>query len=61
VYREGGVLLFICFGNGDDFSDGSTIIDRVLTMNNFFALNRIFVKKDFLPFEPSTMLFRRDD
>jgi len=27
-------------------------------MNDFFALNRIFVKKDFLPFEPSTMLFR---
>lgn len=58
LFKNEGVLPFVCFGNGDDFSDGSTIIDRVLTMNDFFALNKIFVKKDFLPFEPSSMLFR---
>lgn len=58
LFKNEGVLPFVCFGNGDDFGDGSTIIDRVLTMNDFFALNKIFVKKDFLPFEPSSMLFR---
>ncbi len=58
IFKNEGVLPFVCFGNGDDFSDGSSIIDRVLTMNDFFALNKIFVRKDFLPFEPSSMLFR---
>lgn len=58
LFKNEGVLPFVCFGNGDDFGAGSTIIDRVLTMNDFFALNKIFVKKDFLPFEPSSMLFR---
>ncbi len=58
LFKNEGVLPFVCFGNGDDFGDGSTIIDRVLTMNDFFALNKIFVKKNFLPFEPSSMLFR---
>jgi len=58
LFKNEGVLPFVCFGNGDDFGDGSTIIDRVLTMNDFFALNKIFVKKDYLPFEPSSMLFR---
>ena len=58
IFKNEGILPFVCFGNGDDFGDGSSIIDRVLTMNDFFALNKIFVKKDFLPFEPSSMLFR---
>lgn len=58
LFKNEGVLPFVCFGNGDDFGDGSTIVDRVLTMNDFFALNKIFVRKDFLPFEPSSMLFR---
>jgi type II restriction enzyme len=58
LFKNEGVLPFVCFGNGDDFSDGSSIVDRVLTMNDFFALNKVFVKKDFLPFEPASMLFR---
>ena len=33
-------------------------MDRVLTMNEFFPLNKQFVSKDFLPFEPVTMFFR---
>lgn len=58
LFKNEGILPFVCFGNGDDFKDGSTINDRVLTMNDFFSLNKIFVKKDYLPFEPSSMFFR---
>lgn len=58
IFKNEGVLPFICFGNGHDFSEGSSILDRVLTMNEFFPLNEIFVRKDFMPFEPVSMLFR---
>ena len=34
---------------------------RVLTMNEFFPLNKIFVEKNYLPFEPVTMLFRYEE
>ncbi|MDR2033137.1 MAG: hypothetical protein LBP89_00660 [Helicobacteraceae bacterium] len=60
LFKNEGVLPFVCFGNGDDFKEGSPIRDRVLTMNDFFSLNKIIVKKDFLPFEPASMLFRYD-
>lgn len=58
IFKNEGVLPFICFGNGHDFKEGSSILDRVLTMNEFFPLNEIFVRKDFMPFEPVSMLFR---
>lgn len=61
IFKNDGVLPFICFGHGHDFQVGSSILDRVLTMNEFFPLNETFVKKDFLPFEPVTMLFRYEN
>ena len=58
IFKNEGVIPFIIFGHGWDFREGSTILDRVLTMNEFFPLNTEFVSKDYLPFEPVTMLFR---
>lgn len=58
IFKNEGVLPFICFGSGYDFQVGSSILDRVLTMNEFFPLNEMFVEKDFLPFEPVSMYFR---
>lgn len=58
IFKNEGVLPFVCFGSGYDFQEGSSILDRALTMNEFFPLNEIFVKKDFMPFEPVSMLFR---
>src|SRR3546814_12068513 len=36
---------FVCFGWGIDFAPGSSTLDRVITMNEFYPLNRIFVFK----------------
>lgn len=48
---------FVCFGWGVDFSPGSSINDRVVTMNEFYPLNRIYVfKRD--GFAPVSMFFR---
>lgn len=58
MFKNDGVLPFVCFGNGHDFSDDSSILDRVKTMNEFFSLNKVFVEKDYLPFEPVSMFFR---
>lgn len=58
IFKNEGVLPFICFGSGDDFKEGSSIRDRVITMNEFFPLNQLFVEKDYMPFEPVSMLFR---
>lgn len=58
MFRDQKVIPFICFGSGDDFKEGSTIRDRVTTMNEFFPLNHLFVEKNFLPFEPVSLLFR---
>lgn len=61
IFKNEGVLPFVCFGHGHDFQEGSSILDRVLTMNEFFPLNEIFVQKDFMPFEPASLLFRYKD
>lgn len=61
IFKNEGVLPFVCFGHGHDFQEGSSILDRVLTMNEFFPLNEIFVQKDFMPFEPVSLLFRYKD
>lgn len=58
IFKNEGSIPFVVFGHGWDFREGSTILDRVLTMNDFFPLNKMFVTKDYLPFEPVTMYFR---
>lgn len=60
IFKDDDLIPFVVFGHGYDFQEGSTILDRVLTMNEFFPLNKEFVKKDYLPFEPVTMLFRQE-
>lgn len=61
VFKNEGILPFVCFGSGIDFHEESSIIDRVITMNEFFPLNKVFVEKDFLPFEPVSMLFKEQE
>ena len=51
------VTPFVCFGWGDDFAEGSSIRDRVITMNEFYPLNRIFVHKR-ENYAPVSMFFR---
>lgn len=58
IFKNEGFIPFVVFGYGWDFRRGSTILDRVLTMNDFFPLNKAFISKDYLPFEPVTMCFR---
>ena len=49
---------FVCFGWGVDFEKGSSILDRVITMNEFYDLNKIYVfKKD--GYSPVSMFFRK--
>ena len=48
---------FICFGWGVDFDPNSSILDRVITMNEFYPLNRIFVFKR-EDYAPVSMFFR---
>lgn len=61
MMKNEGIIPFVCFGSGYDFIPGSSILDRVLTMNEFFPLNQQYVEKNCLPFEPVTMLFRYED
>ena len=49
---------FVCFGWGVDFDEGSSILDRIITMNEFYNLNKIYVfKKE--GYSPVSMFFRR--
>ena len=48
---------FVCFGWGVDFADGSSIRDRIITMNEFYPLNRVFVHKR-ESYSPVSMFFR---
>ncbi|PJC24380.1 restriction endonuclease [Candidatus Uhrbacteria bacterium CG_4_9_14_0_2_um_filter_41_50] len=61
IFKAESMIPFVCFGSGHDFQDGSTILDRVVTMNDFFPLNKIFIEKTHLPFEPVSMFFRYED
>jgi type II restriction enzyme len=54
------VTPFVCFGWGDDFAEGSSIRDRVITMNEFYPLNRIFVHKR-ENYAPVSMFFREQE
>ncbi|MDE0243262.1 MAG: restriction endonuclease [Candidatus Kaiserbacteria bacterium] len=50
---------FVCFGWGVDFVEGSSILDRIITMNEFYDLNKIYVfKKD--GYSPVSMFFRKE-
>src|SRR3546814_8965592 len=51
---------FVCFGWGIDFAPGSSILDRVITMNEFYPLNRIFVFKR-EDYAPVSMFFRSNE
>jgi len=51
---------FICFGWGVDFAPGSSILDRVITMNEFYPLNRSFVFKR-EGYAPVSMFFRTEE
>lgn len=61
IFKKENIIPFVCFGSGDDFQQGSTILDRVVTMNDFFSLNQIFIEKEHPPFEPVSMFFRHND
>lgn len=61
IFKSDKVLPFVCFGQGYDFQEGSSILDRVVTMNEFFPLNRTHVQKAYEPFEPVSMYFRYED
>lgn len=41
--RPEGIFPFICFGDGCDFADDSTILDRVVTIAMFGHLNKEYV------------------
>lgn len=57
---------FVCFGEGWDFQDESSILDRVSTMNSFFPLNTVHVDKLYLGnpvqeiFKPASLFFREE-
>ena len=54
------VTPFVCFGWGDDFAEGSSILDRIITMNEFYPLNRIFVSKK-EGYSPVSLFFRENE
>lgn len=57
---------FVCFGEGCDFENESSILDRVSTMNSFFPLNTIHVDKIYVTvpaveiFKPTSLFFREE-
>ncbi|MDE2673720.1 MAG: hypothetical protein OXH65_01270 [Paracoccaceae bacterium] len=56
-----GIFPFICFGDGCDFEDGSSILDRVTTIAMFGRLNQINLHVDGLPharFDRGSFFFR---
>jgi type II restriction enzyme len=51
---------FVCFGWGDDFAPPSSILDRVITLNEFYPLNKTLVhKRD--KYAPVSMYFRKKE
>lgn len=61
IFKKEKIIPFVCFGSGHDFNQDSTIVDRVITMNDFFPINKIFIEKVHLPFEPVSMFFRYEN
>jgi type II restriction enzyme len=63
LFRGEGITPFAVFGEGCDFGEDSSIIDRVATMNGFLPLNTVFVKKIHSrgeEFAPVSMFFRAE-
>lgn len=58
IFAAHDITPFVCFGEGVDFSDGSSILDRVLTMNQNMPLNQTHVYR-VPPFQPVSLYFRR--
>jgi type II restriction enzyme len=54
------VTPFVCFGWGVDFAEDSSIRDRVVTMNEFYPLNRIFIHKR-EGYAPVSLYFREKE
>jgi type II restriction enzyme len=57
-----GILPFVCFGDGCDFADNSSILDRVVTIAMFGPLNRIQVvnQGEHGRFNRGSFFFRED-
>jgi len=51
------VTPFVCFGWGVDFDPESSILDRIITMNEFYSLNKTYVFKR-ENYAPVSMYFR---
>lgn len=64
MFAGEAITPFVCFGEGCDFADESSILDRVSTMNSFFPLNQIYVDKIYVVepdpeiFKPTSLFFR---
>jgi type II restriction enzyme len=43
VMKSEGIFPFVCFGDGCDFADESSILDRVVTIAQFGQLNKIYL------------------
>lgn len=54
------VTPFVCFGWGVDFAEDSPIRDRVITLNEFYPLNRVYVHKR-EGYAPVSMFFREEE
>ena len=56
-----GIFPFICFGDGCDFADDSSIIDRVKTIAMFGKLNQIAILPDKAGFVRGAYFFRQKE
>jgi type II restriction enzyme len=58
-----GITPFVCFGYGCDFEDGSSILDRVITIGMFGPLNEITVTDlgEGSAFNRGSFFFREDE
>ena len=54
------IFPFVCFGDGCDFADGSSILDRVLTIAMFGELNVEHVTNESKYFNRGTFYFRSE-
>lgn len=55
-----GIFPFVCFGDGCDFEDGSSILDRVLTIAMFGKLNCDHTVTEARYFNRGSYYFRRE-
>ncbi len=56
------IFPFVCFGDGCDFEDGSSILDRVVTIAQFGQLNKVHLHKEAEgAFDRGTFFFRDEE